>query len=125
MTDLGLFLRAACADSRPWNCSTLAADWCIAVGKPDFAAEWREIVGDAECADVPAAAGGLIALWDRGIGNALPCVSTLLPGDIAVVRLGEYEAGAIFTGERWAIRGPRCVHFIALQTVEPLKVWRP
>lgn len=125
MTDLGAFLKAACADSSPWNCSTLAADWCLSLGYPDLAAEWRGIVDPGPCEAVPAEAGGLVALWDRGIGQSLPAVSTLLAGDIAVVQFGDYEAGAIFTGERWAIRGPRCVHFVALQTVVPLKVWRP
>lgn len=122
---LGDFLKAQLSNSAPWNCSTMPADWCVALGHPDFAAEWRDIVEPGACETAPAEAGGLVALWDRGIGNALPSVSTLLPGDIAVVSIGDDEKGAIFTGERWAIRAQRRVHFIALQSAKPVKVWRP
>jgi hypothetical protein len=46
-------------------------------------------------------------------------------GDIAVVSMGSYEAGAIFTGERWAMRQSHGLVFArpALLTVK--RGWRP
>jgi len=119
--NLGEFLRDHVTPAVPWNCSTLAADWCLALGHPDFAAAWREITDPIEC-EVTAQAG-LLALWDIGIGDRLPAVTDLEPGDIAVVALGPIEAGAIWTGERFAIRTQRGLHFTDSLTV--LKAWRP
>lgn len=119
------FLRRQCATSGPWHCSTMPADWCVELGHPDFAAEWRGITDAAECETVPEAAGGLVALWDRGIGSSLPVVETYEPGDIAVVTVFEADKGAIFTGEHWALRGERCVHWIGAGHVTVVKAWRP
>ncbi|MBT2133948.1 hypothetical protein KK137_06340 [Croceibacterium sp. LX-88] len=84
---LGAFLQAAAKDRGPWNCSTLAADWCVALGHPDFAAKWRHIVGEVECEE--AASDGLIELWREGIGETLPQVPIdgLEVGDIAILSL--------------------------------------
>lgn len=123
---LGEFLKAQCANGGDWNCSTLAADWAIARGHPDFAAEWRTITDPADCETAPAEAGGLLALWERGIGDGLPVVTgELVAGDIAVVGLGHLEAGAIWTGERWAMRATRGLHFVGPQMVSVIKAWRP
>jgi len=120
---LGDFLKACSGKREPWNCSTLPADWCIALGHPDYAAEWRGISDSRECEDV--AAVGLVTLWDRGIGGALPTVEpeALATGDIAVVALGSLQAGAIWTGERFAIRIPSGLHFSG--GLHVLKAWRP
>lgn len=122
---LGEFLKARCGARGPWNCSTMPADWCVALGHPDFAADWRDVVDPGECCAVPAEAGGLIALWDRGIGDGLRVVDDPDAGDIAVVEAMGIEAGAIFTGERWAIEGPRGLHFLAPGQLRVVKVWRP
>lgn len=116
---LGDFLEAAAADRGPWNCSTLAADWCIKRGHPDFAAKWRKTTGEAD--DV----GPLVDLWREGIGNGLPEVEELQPGDVAVLALGPLETGAIWTGERWVIRRPKGLHFAAADQLELVAAWRP
>lgn len=135
---LGDFLKRELSNGRPWNCSTLAADWCMALGHPDFAAAWRTITEPHECEAVPSAAGGLVTLWDHGIGTALPAVgdcggaartriSELEIGDIAVVAALGMEAGAIWTGgRRWALRRARGLHFIADGPHFIIrKAWRP
>lgn len=131
---LGDFLNSAANDRGPWNCSTLAADWCVALGHPDFAAEWRDMVDPVACETAPAEAGGLVALWERGIGEALPFLRSgsdapsfmwMMRGDIAVVSGAGLEAGAIWTGEKWAIRASRGLHFIPRQAVAVAKAWRP
>lgn len=121
---LGEFLKAAAGDRAAWNCSTLPADWCIALGHPDFAAAWRAVVDAEECDQV--AADGLVALWEAGIGDALPiALEPLEAGDIAVVESGGVQAGAIWTGERFAIRALRGLHFIEAAAFRVLKAWRP
>lgn len=123
---LGEFLTARAASTEPWNCSTMAADWCVALGYPDFAADWRGIVDDAECETVQREAGGLLVLWAQGIGEGLPhAPDPLRAGDIAVVAVRGHEAGAIWAGQRWAIQAERCLHFIGADGVDVLGAWRP
>jgi hypothetical protein len=117
------FLASDALKSREWNCSTLAADWCVALGHPDFAADWRETLEPAACD--AAAAGGLVPLWDAGIGDALPVVGEPQGGDIAVIEALGLEVGAVFTGTRWATRGARTMHYLGAEDVRVLKVWRP
>lgn len=118
--ELGDFLKNQGGSS--WNCSTMPADWCMALGHPDYAAAWRDITDPHAC-EATTAHDGLLTLWQQGIGGALPVVEVLEPGDIAVIALGPLEAGAIWTGERFAIRTAKGLHFSA----EPrlLKAWRP
>lgn len=120
---LGDFLSAAAQDRGLWNCSTLPADWCIALGYPDFAAEWRPFEGEIDAPEV--GAEGLVDLWSEGIGDALLQVTDLRAGDIAVLALGPLETGAIFTGERWAIRRIKGLHFAARDQLDVVAAWRP
>lgn len=120
---LGDFLKRQLGVRGPWNCSTFPADWCIALGHPDYAADWRGITDPDECEAV--AADGLVPLWERGIGSELPVVTEFREGDIGVVRYGGFEKGAIFTGERWALKGEHRFAFVALPASAVLKAWRP
>jgi hypothetical protein len=123
---LGEFLKARLGDAGAWNCSTDEADWCMTKGYPDFAAPWRDIVDPDECERVVIEAGGLAVLWDRGIGDALPDASApYQPGDIGVVTAHGLEAGAIFTGERWAIRRQRGHLYAHPSLVAVVAAWRP
>ena len=122
---LGDFLQAQTANDQPWNCSTMAADYCVTLGHPDFAADWRHITDPGLCDSVPLSAGGLVVLWARGIGDALPVVEAIEAGDIAVVSAFGLEAGAIWTGERWAIRAGRGLHFLGTVGVRVVRAWRP
>jgi hypothetical protein len=120
---LGEFLQREAASRAPWNCSTMAADWCMALGHPDFAKRWRRITTGP--AIRKATRRGLVRLWLQGIGPALPVVADLRMGDIAVIEAGGEEAGAIFTGQRWAMRRERGLLFVAPEGIPILKVWRP
>lgn len=133
---LGDFLKRELSNGGPWHCSTLAADWCVALGYPDFAAAWRHLTIPAECDAVVAAAGGLAVLWNQGIGSALPVVGNcagvqvrtaeLEMGDIAVIAALGAEAGAVWTGKRWALRRDRGLHFMADSArIVIRKAWRP
>jgi len=126
VTELADFLKQQLGTGGDWNCSTLAADWCVSLGYPDFAARWRAIVDPVECQDVSAAAGGLVRLWEQGIGDKLQWADEpWQAGDIAVVGLADLEAGAIFTGERWALKLPRGLAFASVDQVEAICGWRP
>lgn len=123
---LGEFLKSQQRPSDAWNCSTMPADWCIALGYPDFAASWRDTVEPALCDQVADEAGGLVVLWDAGIGDSLRVVHDEPDaGDIAVIETMGAQAGAIFTGDRWALRGARVMHFLAPEQVAVIKAWRP
>lgn len=121
---LGEFLKEQCADSSPWNCSTMPADWCVLLGHPDFAWRWRNITDPGLCDAVPLSAGGLVNLWSEGIGDALPVVDALEPGDIGVIAAHGIEAGAIWTGESWALRATRTVHWYR-GDARVIRTWRP
>jgi hypothetical protein len=117
------FLERELSASGPWNCSTFPADWCIARGHPDFARNWRWITDARRCERI--ARRGLLRLWWRGIGDALPFADNLRAGDIGVVRRAGMEAGAIYTGERWALRADRGLTFLRLPETAVVKAWRP
>lgn len=129
---LGDFLAAARNERGPWNCSTFPADWCVSLGLPDFAAKWRAVIDPAECEEV--AGGDLVALWEEGIGDALPQAD--LPyqaGDIGVIRIAGQlaggapaviEAGAVFTGDKWAVRKERGLSLARLPDSVIAKAWR-
>lgn len=122
--NLADFLHDAPADRAAWNCSTFPADWCIALGHPDYAADWRHIVEMPECEAT--ASGGLVPLWERGIGDALPIVEApFQAGDVAVIARAGLEAGAVYTGDMWALRRPGGLAFITLPDSAVLKAWRP
>lgn len=118
------FLKRQLGNPAAWNCSTIAADWCMELGHPDFAAAWRDTIALDAC-DAATRDTGLVALWDAGIGDGLRVVGDPDAGDIAVVEAMGIEAGAIFTGERWVLRGPRGLHWLGQRQVRLLKAWRP
>jgi hypothetical protein len=121
---IGDFLLSVSAQRGPWNCSTMPADWCLAQGHPDFAARWRSVTDPVECEAI--ASGDLLSLWDEGIGDALPVVAPpFQPGDIAVIGRAGLQAGAIFTGERWAIQTERGFGAVPLPESAIVKAWRP
>lgn len=121
---VGEFLKAQLGARGPWNCSTMPADWCAALGHPDFAARWRGVVDPAECEAI--AGGDLLALWEEGIGGSLPVAETPYEaGDIAVVTRAGLQAGAIFTGERWAIQTATGLTALPLGERAIVKAWRP
>lgn len=120
------FLRRAAEYRGPWNCSTTPADWCMALGYPDFAARWRGTTEPDLCEQAPRDAGGLAVLWGEAIGDAMPMVEAPYEaGDIAVVTVAGFEAGAIYTGERWALRKARGLLFARLPESAIVAAWRP
>jgi hypothetical protein len=123
--ELGEFLRRELSNGSAWNCSTVVADWCLARGHPDFAAGLRGLVDPDECATAASDAGGLAPLWDRCFSGALPVVTNLEPGDVAVLSALGLEAGGIWTGQRWAVKAPRGLHFLDPAVLLVVKAWRP
>lgn len=124
MTELTAFLQRALADASPWNCSTMASDWCVANGHPDFAVAWRETVEIGACDAAAADGGGLLALWDRDIGEGLSATAQPERGDIGVIEAIGQQVGAICTGDRWAVKGARTLHMLPVDQVRLIKAWR-
>jgi hypothetical protein len=111
---LGDYLKAATAHQ--WqpgvhDCCTLPGDWATTWGLGDPVAEWRgQYRSDAQAIRFINRAGGLLSLWDRGLGSiGVAPVNEPIAGDVGVViaatRVDTTEhVGAVFTGQRWAYR---------------------
>lgn len=120
---LAAFLQAEADNRAPHNCSSLAGDWCAYVGARDVFEPWRAVTDEA---DIEAAChAGLLPLWEEAIGDHFPAVTDFEAGDIAVLSVHGLEAGAVFTGERWALRRKRGLTFATLPDSCVLKGWRP
>lgn len=130
MSDLGEFLRGAAARRREtgvWDCCTFPAAWAMHRGWPDPMAEWRAAYSDEEQAhDFIHRAGSLAALFTRGMAAAgIPeATGAPEPGDIAVVTALGAEAGAVFTGKRWALVSNRGMGFVSLEAENIVASWR-
>lgn len=150
MTTLGDYLAAGGSRRRTagaFDCCTFPADWAVLCGHPDPMAKWRGTYStEAEAEDLIAAAadageglgrGGLEMLfkegmWEAGIpeidgsrnsGGDVPPPFEM--GDIAVVNIAGNEAGAIFTGKRWAFVPDRGLGFVSLDRECIVRAWRP
>ena len=109
-----------------FDCVTLPADWLLENGYPDPMAHRRGAYDSEEAAlELISEAGGLVALFDQFLGavGIIEREGEPQPGDIGVVTIRGEEAGAIFTGGRWALVGERGLIFITLDRASVLKVW--
>ncbi|WP_375194641.1 hypothetical protein [Sphingobium sp.] len=113
MIELGTFLREMGNRRRvpgKWDCCAMPAEWAILNGWPDPMAHWRGAYDTEEgAARFIEDAGSLTQLFRCGMENAgIPeRRGDVRIGDIGVLRVGGMEAGAIFTGKRWAMVADR------------------
>lgn len=120
MADLGKYLRDQGGKRRQagaFDCVTIVADWLMANGLPDPMAHRRGAYDSEEQAQhLIAEAGGLVALFDQFLGAVGVTGRDGEPeaGDVGVVAIRGEEAGAIFTGQRWALVGERGLIFVTL-----------
>lgn len=120
MTDLGSWLAERGYVGRALgvqDCCTLPSDWAVAAGFADPMATWRGAYSTAEGAQsFIADAGGLLALFERGFAAIPRREGEPRRGDVGVIKIGEFEAGAIFADPRWAFVGERG---IGMASVDP------
>ena len=110
------------------DCCTFPANWAIACGRPDPMKQWRGAYAtDVEAEEIVADAGGLAGLFEMGMTAAgiPPVDGDPQEGDIAVITLLGEEAGAIFTGKRWAFVPERGLGFVSLDREHVACIWRP
>ncbi len=89
-------------------------------------ANWRGAYDSEEAAlDLVRGAGGLEKLFDCGMAavGILRRGGDLQPGDVGVIRIGEHEAGGIFTGKRWAFVADRGIGFASIDPSYIVAVW--
>lgn len=102
------------------DCCTFPADWAVLNGWPDPMAEWR--LGYINAAP---ANDGLFPLFAAGMdGVGIPRTSQVIEGDIGAVTIFGHEAGAIFTGRRWALVAPRGMAFTTADPSIVRAAWR-
>lgn len=102
------------------DCCTFPADWAVLNGWQDPMAEWRSgYINAAPAQD------GLLPLFAEGMdGVGIPRTSDITEGDIGVVTIFGHEAGAIFTGRRWALVAPRGMAFTTADPSIVSASWR-
>lgn len=120
---LGEYLIAASRKKHVYgvhDCCTFPADWIVANGWPDPMADWRGGYVDAS-----AARDGLAPLAASGLADVgMPLADVPIEGDVGVISVFGQEAGAIFTGKRWALVAPRGLAFASADPSIVLKIWR-
>lgn len=130
MIALGEFLRDTAGRRREagvWDCCTFPAEWALSQGFADPMAAWRgRYASEAEAVDLIADGGGLAELFADGMAGAgIPEVSgDFEPGDIGVVQLLGEQAGAVYTGKRWALVADRGMAFASVDRQYIVRAWR-
>ena len=132
MIALGEFLRDAGGKGRvagSWDCAAFPAAWAIERGYADPMARWRGAYdSESGALDLIDDAGGLASLFAVGMADAgIPELveGEWSPGDIGVVEILGEQAGAIFTGQRWAFVAERGLAFATLDDEYVIRAWRP
>lgn len=129
MIDLGAWMLANGKHRREpgiWDCCAMPAQWALDNGWPDPMAHWRGAYDTEKGAlDLIRDAGGLTELFRCGMASAgIPertgCLET---GDIGVITISGHEAGAIFTGNRWAFVAERGIGCASLHPDFIVAVW--
>lgn len=127
MTVLGEYLVALGQRRREWgvhDCATLPCDWAVLRGHPDPMAEWRgTYTTDDDARAMIASEGGLLSYFERAFANFPVREGAPQPGDVGVIQIAGLEAGAIFTGERWAFVGDRGIAMSKVNASHIAKVW--
>lgn len=106
------------------DCATLPCDWAVIQGFADPMAKWRDGYDTEQGAEqLIASAGGLLAMFEEGYRDVELRSGPPRRGDVAVISVLGFEAGSIFTGERWVVVGERGIAFTPLPDRAVLKVW--
>lgn len=129
MTDaLADYLRAEAG--RPFalgraDCVTMVAGWVWMRRGVDPMAYCRGYAEKPEADALLAGWGGLARAVGRGLRRAgLPMTRAPVPGDVAVVALGDMAVGAIRTPRRWALRLDTGFALVPLESVRVIAAWR-
>lgn len=119
MNTLGEYLQEVAHKRREigvWDCCTFPAGWLMWRGQPDPMADMRGIYGEGdEGIDL---VGAFADALDR-----FEVTDDPQEGDVGVVSVLGHQAGAIFTGRRWALVAERGLAFASLDPECVLKAW--
>lgn len=130
VTDLGAFLNdnlARCRQAGVWDCCAFPAAWSLALGTADPMAAWRGSYStETEAEHILARAGGLAGIFGVGLESVgwRPVNDAPQLGDVGVATLLDDEAGAIYTGRRWAFVASRGLGFASLERKAVPHLWR-
>jgi len=130
MIDLGEWLREGLSRRREagaWDCCAFPAAWSLAQGTADPMAAWRSSYSTDEGAEeILAREGGLAGIFGAGLESVgwQPHEGEPQAGDVGVIALLDDEAGAIYTGRRWAFVATRGLGFVSLEPEAISHIWR-
>jgi len=128
MIDLGQWLIAHGKTKRVaglWDCCAMPAQWCMDNGYPDPMAYWRGLYATEDEGDEwIAKAGGLTELFVKGMASVgISTTAIASPGVIGTLKVGDDEAGAIYTGKRWALVANRGIAFVSFTSDDVVQMW--
>ena len=129
MADLDSFMVRHTALAFEWgrvDCSTVLADWAIANGWPDPAAQSRgQYSSEDEWRSIVTARGGLLpVIADLCARSGIPVLRERQRGAVGVIGAPhnvERQWGAIFDGAVWQVRQPSG---FAPVRAQPLGMWK-
>lgn len=130
MADLGQWLLENNQKRRTdgvWDCATMPAEWAIHCGYSDPVLKWRGAWADENSAlAIIEGAGGLVPLFDDGLFSVGVGRRYGEPelGDIGVIRIMDNEAGAIYTGKRWAFVANRGLAYCSIEPEYIAATWK-
>jgi hypothetical protein len=125
---LGEFLKANLDRSWQagvWDCASLPAAWVMECGYGDPMAAWRGLYDTEEAAQrLIRDAGGLTSLFAEGLSTVgIDKPGDPVSGDIAVLNVMTEQAGAIWTGRRWALAGLNGLVFATVNPAHVERIW--
>ena len=129
MADLGQFLQAGARRARQpavWDCCAFPAAWALELCGRDPMAAWRTAYDTESGGERIAEQHGLANLFADGFGGIgwrEIDPGHWQPGDVAVIDIMGRQAGAIFTGPRWAFVAARGLAFAHLDDECVLRAW--
>lgn len=107
MTVLGYYIKGAMAKPFAWgshDCCTFCAEWMGFVLGADLLGHWRgEYDNEHDALRLIEDRGGLVAIFDKQIAGRADRVAFPTIGSVGVIRVKDYDIGAVYSGQRWIV----------------------
>ena len=107
-----------------FDCALFAADWLVALGRPDPAAQWRGAYAGVDGARrILAELGGLSAIATRALGAPRLCAFQAARGDVALIEWSGGESLGVVDTTGAGVAGASYAGFAAVPLRRARRVW--